>query len=117
MSPSDRPWSQFGEAPPGAALVLAAIDVAVAAWLICAGVGSIATAHRRTVDADTGFWAWSYVDTLPIAFILLIISVASLAHGTGRSVPRTFRILLAGTITMVVAGLLPCLLGLLGVGT
>lgn len=97
----------FGEAPPGAALVLAAFDIAAATWLLCVGVGL----HRSTAEdagqgtAHADFWFGLLTITVPLVLFLLLISVASLVKVPVRSEPRIFRVLLAGTgvLSLVIA--------------
>ncbi len=95
----------FGDdAPPGAALVLAGLDIASAAWLVCILVGvARATGEDAGMDGATphmDFWGGLAGITLPVALLLVAISVSSLITGPARSQPRIFRALLAGTVTL-----------------
>jgi hypothetical protein len=122
----------FGAAPPGAALVLAAFNIASAAWLLaCIGVylGRPAADHasRNTAALDSDSWTgwtgpfrglieFTLGVGIPLVFFLLLISVASLGHGTVRSEPRIFRVLLGATIALALVPVALCTLGGLASG-
>ena len=114
----------LGEAPPGASLVLASIDIAWAAWLlVCVAIGlahaGVDDASRDTAAVDASSWSGPLHGTvettviLSIVFvpILLLISIASLVKVQVRSQPPIFRVLLSGTITLTLVPLASCMLG------
>ena len=114
----------LGEAPPGAALVLAGLDIAAAAWqFTCIAIGvAHPVGHASEDTADPASYSWTgpfhligsalYVGALLLS-VLLIISVASLIHGTARSQRRTFRVLLGATIMLALVPVAWCALGTL----
>ena len=103
-APSTAGPAVFGEAPPGAARVLAGIDIAAAGWLAflmvvlrhatAEGVGL----YGATPHADV--WLGWLVLTVVFGFFLLLISVASLVTVPVRAQPRIFRVLLGGTLAL-----------------
>lgn len=117
----------FGEAPPRAGLFLAGLDIAWTAWLLARlGVGLalpvVDHASRNATVLESDSWTgpaklfseimgFSLGVGVPLGFLLLLISIASLVHGTARSEPRIFRVLLGGTIALALVLVALCTLG------
>jgi hypothetical protein len=100
-----------------AAIGLAGVNIACAAWLlVCTGVG-LARGAATGVDTalvDARFWSgWAGPLRAPIEFtltagflfllVLLPTSLLALATDSVRATPRIFRLLAAGTVTLALA--------------
>ncbi len=106
----------FGEAPPGASLVLAGLDIGLTVWLVCVYVVLTHVAAKNVGQWTSGEDDWFGVFGITMLFALLVfvISVASLVKEPVRAEPRIFRVLFGGTIALALAVALPFTLPYVG---